>query len=471
MSENVPVLKELSVASDPKRYEDIRAKFKELYNTEPEFFARAPGRVNLIGEHVDYCGYPVLPMAIENDTIVGVKIESESKTIKLHNLDKRFPDRTFSKVYDEIVIDKTKHDWMNYFMAGYKGVLENNTIAIDKKNPVGFTAIISGNVPSGSGLSSSSALVCVAALATMHANGKSLSKTGIAELCAVCERYIGTQGGGMDQAISFLAERGKASKIEFNPLKATLLELPEGATFVVANSLVESNKYVTASTCFNMRVVECRLAAILLAKKLGLDWKSVRILAHVQNLGPFTLDQLIEHVKNHLHSHPYTLSEIASELGVSEEELSITYVQPIKADAYHLHHRALHVYMESKLVRDFANILSGSKNKDSLKDLGELMNQSHFSCSNNYDCSCPELDRLTEICRKAGAYGSRLTGAGWGGCTVSLIPPDIKEKFFTSLRDEYYAKEKPGALSHLSDVLFCSSPGTGAFVLKNTNNK
>ena len=148
-------------------------------------------------------------------------------------------------------------------------------------NLKGMDCMMEGTVPPSSGLSSSSAFVCCAALATAHVNGISMSKVDFATLCARSERYVGTEGGGlalcisdlvlhahaacsppflpfflacsMDQSISFLAEPGKAKLIEFNPIRASDCPLPEGAVFVIANSLVEASKYVTAGSCYNKR--------------------------------------------------------------------------------------------------------------------------------------------------------------------------------------------------------------------------
>lgn len=116
-----------------------------------------------------------------------------------------------------------------------------------------------GSVPKSAGLSSSSALVVCSALTTLYANKLELTKSELAEICAISERYVGTQGGGMDQAISCLAEVGSAKLIDFNPLKVTNIELPEGSQFVITNSCVEMNK--AASNHFNTRVAECRIAS------------------------------------------------------------------------------------------------------------------------------------------------------------------------------------------------------------------
>lgn len=116
---------------------------------------------------------------------------------------------------------------------------------------------VDGNIPPAAGLSSSSALVSAAVLSTAHLYGVSLNKQHLATVAAKCERYIGTQGGGMDQAIAFLAKQGCAQYIEWEPLTATPVQLPSNTIFVIANSLTEANKAATHD--FNQRVVECRL--------------------------------------------------------------------------------------------------------------------------------------------------------------------------------------------------------------------
>lgn len=131
-----------------------------------------------------------------------------------------------------------------------------------------------GQVPKSAGLSSSSALVVCSALATAYANKFKITKEELAERCAISEQYVGTQGGGMDQAISCTAESGSAKLIDFNPLKVHNISLPDGSQFVITNSCVEMNKAATAH--FNTRVVECRLASQVLAKLQGLEWRKIK---------------------------------------------------------------------------------------------------------------------------------------------------------------------------------------------------
>ena len=150
-----------------------------------------------------------------------------------------------------------------------------------------------GSVPKSAGLSSSSALVVCAALATVYANKLELSKTDLAETCATAEQYVGTIGGGMDQAISCLAESGAALLIDFNPLKAQRLTLPEN----------------------------CRLATQILAKSQGLEWRKIKKPLELQKLLGLNLLELIEAAKSNMHQNTYTLDEVCQLLEATKEEI------------------------------------------------------------------------------------------------------------------------------------------------------
>jgi len=176
-----------------------------------------------------------------------------------------------------------------------------------------------GSVPKSAGLSSSSALVVCAALATAYANNLELGKTELAETCATAEQYVGTIGGGMDQAISCLAESGAALLIDFNPLKAKRISLPENSMFVITNSCVEANK--AATNQFNTRVVECRLATQILAKSQGLEWRKIKKPLELQKLLGLNLLELIEMAKSNMHQNVYTLDEVCQLLDATKEEI------------------------------------------------------------------------------------------------------------------------------------------------------
>ncbi|EDO48810.1 predicted protein [Nematostella vectensis] len=443
----------LSNLPNSKRYEELQKKFLQKYNgVFPAFFARAPGRVNLIGEHIDYCGYGVLPMALEQDIVIAACPNTKG-ILRIANTNPDFKD--FS--VDNIDYNIDGKEWYHYFLCGYKGIVDRVPIL----DPVGMNVLVDGNVPNSAGLSSSSALVCCSCLATLHVNTLELSKTELAEVCTKCERYIGTEGGGMDQAISFLAEPGTAKHIEFNPIRAFDVTLPDGLAFVIANSLGEMKKSTSAGTHFNVRVVECRLAAKVLAKSKGLDWQKIRRLSEVQDALGVSLDEMVTIVESTLHSEAYTKEELCKFFELSDAELVTKCMSESTAavTSFKLHDRSKHVYSEAARVLKFKEVCK-TKPQDAAQVLGELMNGSFKSCSELYECSCEELNTLVTICRKAGALGSRLTGAGWGGCTVSMVREQDVDDFIAKVTKEYYST--PARQERVSEALFATRPGSGA---------
>jgi len=243
----------------------------------------------------------------------------------------------------------------------------------------------------------------------------------------------------------------------------TDVNLPDGSLFVITNSCVEANK--AATNQFNKRVVECRLAAQVLAKMSSIDWRKIKKLLEIQTELGLDLGQMITLVEQKLHKEPFTKQELCELLQVTEEEMATTSLSPNTLDlqSFELYKRATHVFSEAKRVHEFKEACGSTS--DALNKLGELMNQSHASCRVLYECSCPELDELTEICRSAGAYGSRLTGAGWGGCAVSLIPKNILGTFLEQVKKEYYSKNAH-LLENYHLAAFATAPSDGISVFK-----
>ncbi|KAJ7311024.1 hypothetical protein JRQ81_006620 [Phrynocephalus forsythii] len=454
MASDSPPTISMQLVEEP-RLQKLKKAFISKFKSTPKFYARAPGRVNLIGEHIDYCGYAVLPMAIEQDILIAAEPLS-IPDINLANTNPLYSD--FSTNANNVQINQAKPLWHNYFLCGFKGIEKRFGL----ESPCGMNCLVEGTVPPSSGLSSSSALVCCAGLVTLRANGKTLPKVELAELCSKSERYIGTEGGGMDQSICFLAEKGTAKLIEFNPLRATDVRLPKGAAFVIANSGVAMNKAATSH--FNIRVMECRLATKLLAKSRGLDWKAAEKLQDVQVGLKVSLEDMLRVVEEVLHLEPYSIEEIGQNLGISPKQLrtEVLSQNTQEVTAFRLHQRAKHVYSEAARVLDFKKICVEAP-EDALRLLGDLMNRSHASCRDFYECSCPELDQLVDICLQSGAVGSRLTGAGWGGCTVSMVPEDKLEGFLAGVREAYYQNNRQ-RWAQEEGILFATSPGGGAAI-------
>ncbi|XP_061708413.1 N-acetylgalactosamine kinase [Cydia pomonella] len=478
-SDKVPIV----ITPSDERINRLSRLFENEFGNKPSFYVRVPGRVNIIGEHIDYCGYPVLPMALEQDILVAASLIKEP-VIYLRNANSKYKSfNTKITTCEEIKITPDgdgKPFWYNYVLCGIKGALEN----LENKMENGLQLYIDGNIPPASGLSSSSALVSAACLSFLYAQNVSMSKTEIASLCAKSERYIGTQGGGMDQAIAFLAEKYCAQYITFQPLQATSVSLPEDAVFVVAHSLAEANK--AATNDYNRRVIECRLAAQILLTLNGIPTeKKIITLSGAHNKIGKSLKEMIQLVHTYLPKDIYTKEEVCTILKIDEIELENLYLtaNTKHINEFKLKQRALHVYEEALRVEEFRNICNqsfsngkingtnghtnnGESQNETLATLGKLMLKSHESLKNLYECSHANLDRIVEISQKLGVH-SRLTGAGWGGCAVALCPKNLLEKYIETLKEEFYDKhcniDKVNA--HL--YVFATTPNHGAIIYVN----
>ncbi|CAL0325433.1 unnamed protein product [Lupinus luteus] len=465
------------------RFDNLKSKFLQVFGHSPQLFARSPGRVNLIGEHIDYEGYSVLPMAIRQDTIIAIRRNETQKVLRIANVNEKYSMCTYPTDPNQ-ELDLKNHKWGHYFICGYKGFYDYVKLkGVDVCQPVGLDVVVDGIVPTGSGLSSSSAFVCSSTIAIMAAFDVNFPKKEIAQVTCDCEKHVGTQSGGMDQAISIMAKIGFAELIDFNPIHATDVQLPAGGIFVIAHSLAESQKAVTAATNYNNRVVECCLASIVLGIKLGMKPEEaiskVNTLSDVEGLcvsfaGTHNSSDPVVAVKEYLKEEPYTAEEIEE---VTGEKLTsflgknAAYVDVINAaKQYKLHQRAAHVYTEAKRVHAFKDVVSSNLNdEEMLKKLGDLMNESHCSCSVSYECSCPELEELVRSCRDNGAFGARLTGAGWGGCAVALVKENIVPQFILNLKDSYYQSRIDKGIIKKNDLglyVFASKPSSGAAIFK-----
>jgi N-acetylgalactosamine kinase len=463
------------------RYEHLRALYRSIFSGEPPtFLVRAPGRVNLIGEHTDYNGYPVMPMAIDRD-VVFVAAPRADIAVSVVNASPAFEQRTFNARFP--VSPYQQGDWGNYVKAAVHGVLEAGWVDADKA--VGFQAAVGGTIPESAGLSSSSALVVASALAFLTANNKSIDKYQLAELLARAERYVGSEGGGMDQAVSLLAEGGKALKIDFFPLRTRPVQLPENLSFVVCNSLIRAPKSESIRYAYNRRVIECRLAAALVAKAVhersGKAPRADRLadLAGVKiGLEQRTIDKVVE---QSIGEKPLSLKQVGVLLGETPEAVAKRLCTlrdgtalPEPPDWFKIWNRYKHVVTEAQRVEAAARAFQDGDNLA----VGKLMNESHASCRDDYEISCPELEALVSIARELGAIGARLTGAGFGGCTVNAVPTDHVARFVEGVTAAYYhgyvRQERDKSFTnykHLRDVIFVCRATTGAEAWPNRGDR
>ena len=204
--------------------------FGAAYPGRPLDIVRAPGRLNIIGEHTDYNGLPVMPMAIDREMAIALTPADDAR-VEMSNLDDAYPPFSF-ELSAQIEPASAGH-WSNYARAAGQALWdwaqENSPESLPLR---GFAGCAGGTVPAGSGLSSSSALVVAAACALVHVNRLPIERPELADLLARGERYVGTQGGGMDQAASLLSREGTALKIDFFPLRTRQVRLTQDTRIV-----------------------------------------------------------------------------------------------------------------------------------------------------------------------------------------------------------------------------------------------
>jgi len=374
--------------------------------------------VNLIGDHTDYNGLPVFPMAIQRDMAVLFRPRSDGR-VRLFNTDARFQPREFTLGPE--IAPEAQGDWGNYMKAA------GQALARSHGSLLGVEGVVSGNVPVASGLSSSSALVVACGLALVVANRVQTTAEELAVLFARGERYVGAEIGGMDQAISLGGRRNTAFKIDFDPLRLLPTPVPADWSFVVASSLVKAPKSGSARDTYNARTRECREA----------------------------LQGLLRH--SHL-DQPGEIDSFESLVGT----LPLEEILRIAEEALHepLLKRLRHTVTEAVRVEDARTAML----RDDPETFGQLMTSSHRSLRDDYEVSCPELDELVEISLDAGACGARLTGAGMGGCAVALCRKESAELVLAALRRHYYEDRTfDGALS---DQLLLAQPSDGASLVE-----
>lgn len=510
MDATVPVVRHIKEVYYPDdlpveetRFASLLERFGITYKgIKPAFVARSPGRVDILGSHVDHQLYDVLPMAIAADILIAVSVRpsnhAKAKEVAIANLNENFNPSafTFSKNGD-VDIDSSTLAWSNYFKAGFRGAVGLLRQEQSNFTPCGMDILVDGSVPFGAGVSSSAAFVCASALAVLRANGRNnVSKNELTELAIVSERAVGVNSGGMDQSASVFSIQGDALRVSFYPtLQVEAIKFPKTdppITFMVAQSFVTANKHETGPIHYNLRVVECTLAAEWLAAKRGVKLKndagalgkSLRgfEIAMYDDLDKREIDpkkrleQLLEITDEYLpKSEGYTREEIASTLHISANDLEARYMTkfPVRADRFFLRQRALHVFGEALRILEFKDLLisppsnRGSEKNGLLIQLGALMNETQRSCQELFDNSCPEVEIMCDIARRAGAFGSRIAGAGWGGCSVHLVPKHKVESIREAWLDHYYKSRDPATtearLNELGAVVV-SEPGHGSMV-------
>lgn len=385
-----------SVAADKRvNTDDLTRVFRQLYSTEPRLF-RAPGRVNLIGEHTDYNDGFVLPVAIDRATIVAAAARSDRR-IRVYSAEK--------KESVEFDLDhagtKQRGIWQDYVEGVAQALLANG------EQLCGADLALTSDVPDGAGLSSSAALEMSVGFALLSLSGTGVDRVRLALAGQRAEHeYVGTKSGIMDQFISAMGEKNHALLIDCRTLQATAIPFDTShAEIVICNTGV---KHKLASSAYNQRRSECEQAVELLRAKLpgiqALRDVSVGDFEKYEELLPEVIRKRCRHV-------------------VTEDARTLHAVEALRAD--------------------------------DLPRMGQLMYESHASLRDDYEVSCAELDALVEAAKSVeGVFGARMTGGGFGGCTINLVKREVVAEFrkrIASGYNEKFGREPEIYVSEASD--------------------
>ncbi|MBI2811453.1 MAG: galactokinase, partial [Candidatus Melainabacteria bacterium] len=368
--------------SNNSRVSAVQDAFVQQFHTKPEFVVRAPGRVNLIGEHTDYNEGFVFPTAIDREMIIAAT-PNGSDEIVAYSLDYGQTDKF--KLGN--ISKSNEHPWADY-LRGVISTLQKRQFVVG-----GFNAVLAGNVPQGAGLSSSAAYEVAVVTLCNEINKLSISGKDVALIAQQAENeFVGMQCGIMDQFISALGQEDAALMIDCRSLdyRAVPLKLSDrGCSIVITNSGVRRG---LVDSEYNARRAECSEGVKMLS---GLTGRKLNSLRDIE------------------------LNEFERHAG----KLSKKVMQ-----------RCRHVISENKRVLDAVSALESSD----LKRFGELMNESHASLRDDFEVSCAEVDQLVELSQKhPGVLGARMTGAGFGGCTVAIMSNDAVEAFRNSVVPQY----------------------------------
>lgn len=363
----------------------LEQKFKEVFGKDAEQQFFAPGRVNLIGEHTDYNGGNVFPCAIDRGTY-GLVSKRADRTFRMYS--ENFADLGVMEfTLDELVNDK-KHDWANYPKGVIKMFVEEG-FKIDS----GFDFLVSGNIPNGAGLSSSASIEMLTGIVLKDLFHLSIDPIAMALLGKKVENlFIGVNSGIMDQFAIAMGKKDHAILLDCNTLKYDYVPVVlKDEVIVIANT---NKRRGLADSKYNERRAECDEALAELQTKLP-----------IKALG---------------------------ELSIEEFEANKDLIKsPIRQK------RAKHAVYENQRTLKAQKELSAGN----LAEFGKLMNQSHISLRDDYEVTGVELDTLAALAwEQPGVVGSRMTGAGFGGCTVSIVKKDKVDDFIKNVGKAYKNK-------------------------------
>ena len=378
---------------------ELQERFREHYGGRARVY-RAPGRVNLIGEHTDYNDGFVMPAAIDFYVWIAITPRNDRKLL-IHS----------TNFCETVEIDLQngpvpRNHWSDY-VSGVAVMLERAGHHLQ-----GANLLIRGDVPIGSGLSSSAAIEVASGLALLENSGLAVDRLELVQLCRRAENdFVGARVGIMDQFISGCGQAGHALMLDCRSLEYRLLPLPREMSLVICNTMV---RHELATGEYNTRRAECE--------------EGVRLLS-------------------------CSLPGICALRDVSLSQLDV-YADTLPGIIYK---RCRHVISEDDRVSKAA----ASLDQEDLDTFGALMAESHRSLRDDYEVSCSELDLMVALAaQRKGVYGARMTGGGFGGCTINLVRTDAVSDFQSGVGDAYQKS------TGLAPQIFVSPAAEGAAEVK-----
>jgi len=360
-----------------KQTSGLTEKFKKLYSQDP-ILVQAPGRVNLIGEHTDYNEGFVFPAAIQFQTQIAIAKRSDRQ---LMVTSQNYAERVEFDL-DRLPRSPRGH-WSDY-VAGVAGLLAGKLGGLP-----GANLLLHGDVPQGAGLSSSASLEVAVCKAFLELTGKSLEGVAIALLSQQAENeFVGARCGIMDQFISVHGKRNHALRLDCRTLEYRLLPIPPNVRLVICNTMV---RHSLAAGEYNERRAECEAGAKFFAERVP----------GVKTLRDVTLEDFEKYARQ--------MPEVIQK-------------------------RCHHILTENLRVLQAAEALQAGD----LTLFGRLMGSSHVSLRDDFEVSCEELDLMVELAGKnTGVFGARMTGGGFGGCTINLVEENEVEAFKKNVASGY----------------------------------
>jgi N-acetylgalactosamine kinase len=466
---------------------ELLKEYYRRYGNLPVVITRAPGRINLMGRHIDHQGGDVNMIALDKD-IYCIAGKRNDRKISAHSIEpRRFPDRHFS--IDELAID-TKKDWHTFINSSHvknsghlargdwgqyiKAVISRFQHFSGEKAINGMNIMTSSDLPAGGGISSSSALFVSVAEACVLLNNINITPEKFVELCGEGEQYVGTRGGSGDQAAIKYSQKGSITQIGFSPLKKIeTVDFPENCVIAIANSQHQAHKTKGARNIYNQRVACYRIGMELLQNRYPEIFKSVnyfRDIVYNSGLREKEILTVLKYLPVNITAKDLLKRKISDRLRMQIEDI------PENLRLFPV--REVFIYGLAECLR--SRLCASLFLKNNLKDFGTWMNISHngdriVQWTDNdtsvpfhtdysdrtmdkliekagkgsdstlvlqpgsYRCSIPEIDRMVDISLSVNeVIGAQISGAGLGGCIMVMVKEDSYEKLKQELLKKYY---------------------------------